>query len=203
MFKNLLLVFLLLQAVVVSAQKVPANGKAKPTSKSATVRGTEMKPFQSGDGYMVYKRTEIRGHIELYPQGVYLERSMNDTLHFSCSERFDDTALKIVVIYKGQGKMLCLARATDDDRAMMRLVHEGKLMIFDDNLKDVYSFSNLHRQGIVIAYNGDATNLRGLQPDAAKQKLAEWVNAIYGLKLDTRAITWEALMKKVELLDGE
>ncbi len=154
-----------------------------------------------GDGYLIYKNTMIRGKITLGKNFINLERKINDTENFVTNMYLTDTALKLVTIYKPGKTPLCLNRIRNTDKAMMRLVHEGKVNIFDDRILSFYATANVDKNKIVITMKDVPEDLSSTLPDRTKSKLIERINKAYALNYDANDMAWATLLQKIEGLD--
>ncbi len=201
---------LLLHSTVCTAQQ--KNNTPKNSAKNATGKPDKTKPALEpiklssgnniqGDGYLVYKNTMIRGKVTLGKNFINLERKVNDSENFVTNMYLTDTALKLVTIYKPGKSPLCLNRVRPNDKSMMRLVHEGKMNIFDDKISSFYDAGNVDKNVIVVTINEVPEDLSSTVPDRTKTKLIERINTTYTMALDAKNMQWPALLKKIERLE--
>ncbi len=171
-------------------------------------RSTSASPFSDveykiteGDGYLVYKKDTIWGVVTLSKEAVSLEKKLDQKHNFLCSYNLKDLNLKTVVMYNSDNKALCLTRVTKNDKKMMRLIHEGKLNIYDGRTDYVYTPGDIDKNLIKISYDNVVEDLSSFLTENTKRDLILFVNDIYGTKLDAKTISWRDLLVKVDLLD--
>ncbi len=153
------------------------------------------------DGYIVYNRDTIKGFIELFDKDVLLEQPLDKTYSRFYNIKLKNTSLRTIMMYNTDKKPFCLTRVRPGDKRMMRLVHEGKLNIYDDRTKFIYDPADIDKNLIVIAYDDVVDDLGSFLTGNTKRDLIGYVNDIYGMKIDPKTITWKELLVKVDMLD--
>ncbi len=174
------------------------DGRASSVNVPPTY--TEYK-ITEGDGYLVYKKDTIRGIVTLSKEAVSLEKKIDPKHNFLCTFKLKDLDLKTVVMYNEDNKALCLTRVTKEDKKMMRLIHEGKLNIYDGRLDYIYKPGDIDKNLIKISYDNVVEDLSSFLTENTKRDLILFVNDIYGLKLNAKAMSWQELLVKVDMLD--
>jgi len=83
----------------------------------------------------------------------------------------------------------------------MRVIHEGKLNIYDDRVQYIYKPSDIDKNLIMVSYDGVVDDLSSFFTENTKRDLIGYVNDIYGLHLNPKKLTWQELLVKVDMLD--
>ena len=148
----------------------------------------------SFDGYLVYDKDTLSGILTVTNRSVTLEQPVDAQKEYSYNAALSDKYLKEIALFKGS-KELYMTRLADDDKRLWRIVHTGKLNIYDD----MYSFLNVG--------NIDTKHLRvsfAAQPAAAIKNKAQFINALnkaYGISLKNKDYSWKSLFNYIDRLD--
>lgn len=113
--------------------------------------------FLSFDGFMVYGADTVSGVVTITQNNVSVEKQSGNGRRRSYNASLHDTALKAIVVFKGI-KTLSLVRLSPADKYLHRVVHHGKLAIYDRS----YSFvtaDNLAKQ-VIAEYEGKRMNIK-------------------------------------------
>lgn len=161
----------------------------------------EQAPFPPADGVVVYEDDTLTGNLWIYQKVVQLESPINDTFSYYYNFKFKDLKLKSVIAYNKDKKALTLARVAPTDKYMMRVVHEGKLNIYDDRINYIYAPKDVDRGVITISYDGIVEHLGSFLAANTKRDLIIFVNDIYQLHIDPTTLTWPELLVKIDQLD--
>ncbi len=157
---------------------------------------------RQGGGYIVYRNDTIWGEVFINQHEVTLEKRMDNKHNFIVTHKLNDLKLKTVMMYNNSDKkQLCLTRVKKDDKKMMRVIHEGKLNIYDGRIDYIYKPEDIDKNLIVIAYDKVVDDLSSFLTENTKRDLIGYINDIYGLKINPREITWKGLLVKLDMLD--
>jgi hypothetical protein len=129
--------------------------------------------FFSFDGYIVYEKDTVPGVVTITHNAVSLEHPAKNTGRNYYNAMLTDPLLKAIAVYKGR-KELHMVRLSPTDKHLSRMVHSGKLMLYDRS----YSFltaDNIDNK--VIAVNTSTGEKSKVKTGSA---LTEMVNGIYG-----------------------
>lgn len=151
--------------------------------------------YSSYNGYIVYGIDTMRGVITMDRSSVHLEQPINDKKELAATTAYSNKQLKAIVLFKGN-RILHLTRFSEKERELWRIVHTGKLNIYDP----IFSFptpNNIGRSMLKIAYHGQGT----YKEVRNKKQLTDHINAAYGLKLDAKKYTWQELFALIDKLD--
>ena len=146
------------------------------------------------DGYIVYDQDTISGIVTLDHHSVYLEQPINEKKEYSYHALMNDKYLKSIALFRGSEE-LYLTHIPGDHKKMWRVLHSGKLMVYDDN----YAFSaskNIDHNNMRILLPGHANYL-----DIESKKQFIWcINKAYGLHLKSKDFTWRRLFDYMDTL---
>lgn len=152
------------------------------------------------DGYVVYARDTLRGRIALKANNIFLEKS--DSGHnYDYKFKPSQKQLTTVRVYNEDNKQLDLVRLPGDHKKLWRVIHEGRLSIYDSRHDFIYRPDDIDIRSLVILYDGHSTYLDAYQPEDAKERLAGLVNAAYDTKLDPAKFGWNELLVYIDKLD--
>ena len=211
--RALFYLLLILNLPVAIAQTNTTTGTATPDQNTESKRRTpvtapngyvtERKSVSArqAEGYVVYKTDTLKGLIWVSKTEVLLERMLDSKYSYVNDFKLKNTDLKTIMLYNQDGKPLCLTRVKPTDKRMMRLVHEGKLNIYDDQIRYIYKPTDIDKAMIVISYNGEVEELGAFFSSHTKYDLIGYINDIYGLNLDHKSISWKDLLVKIDGLD--
>ena len=153
------------------------------------------------DGYVVYRTDTMYGLLMLGRTFATIEQPVDSVYSHFHTYKLKDTGLKTIMMYNYDKKPMCLTRVRETDRHMMRLLHEGKLNVYDDRADYIYSPQDIDKFLIVVACDGEVDKLGAFLSANTKRDLIGYINDIYGMKIDPTKITWPQLLKKMDQLD--
>lgn len=147
------------------------------------------------DGYIVYDRDTLSGMVTMKKNELTLEQPINYKKEYASTAEYADQYLKAVALYKGN-TTLNFARLSDKEHRLWRIVHNGKMMIYD-NGNSFLSPTNINYGGLRVMLPGQKTYV-----DINNKKHLVWcINKAYGLHLRAAYFTWQSLMDYIDILD--
>ncbi len=155
---------------------------------------------RKANGYIVYKGDTIKGLIMLTLDGINLDHRYNETQGKFYDLKFKDRDLKTIMMYNVDNKPLCLTRVKTTDKKMMRLLHEGKLTVYDDRVGYVYSPDDIDPFLVVVSYDGEVETLGSFSRGETRKDLIAFINKVYDLNIDFKT-KWSDLLLKMDGLD--
>ena len=149
--------------------------------------------YGKSKGYIVYKGDTLKGAIMLSKTELYFEKYEfgEESKYYIIKLR--NPALKTIMMYNHDNKPLCITRIRPTDKKMHRLLHEGKLNIYDDWMRYIYEPGDIDPFMLVVECNGEVDELGSFAKAGTKRDLVGYINDIYGLKLPYN-IGWSKLM---------
>jgi len=153
------------------------------------------------DGYLIYNDDTLKGIITLDKYSVWLERPVNDDYSFYYYFRPSDLKLKAVIAYNVDNKPLYLTRVTCKDHKLLRLVHEGKVNIYDDRFGYIYAPNQIDKNLVVISCDGKVKEMGSFFAINTKRSLIGYINHAYNLNIDPKTISWKDLLLTVDGLE--
>ncbi len=154
------------------------------------------------DGYIVYRNDTIHGLIMLYKFELWFQVPINDDYSYFFTYSLKDPSLRTIMMYNNADKKpLCFTRLKDNDKRLMRVLHEGKLNIYDDRIGYIYKPQDIDKNLIVVEYEGVIDDLSSFFTESTKRDLIGYINDAYGIKLIPKDISWEQLLVKIDQLD--
>lgn len=162
--------------------------------------GEQVADYFSFDGFVVYKQDTIDGVLTVLDKELVLEQPIDSNRFYGYRYALKDTALKTIVLCKGI-KEMCLVRQAVDNKRLWRLLHYGKLSVFDNGF-DFVASNNLRKRRMWVSVNGGAAKpLKSFLKAGTKDVLVQYINQVYGLSLDPNHYSWTSLLYKLSTLD--
>jgi hypothetical protein len=137
----------------------------------------------------------------LYRKELVMEQPIDADYSYFYKFKMKDTALKTVVMYNEDKKPVCLTRAHDKSNRLLRLVHEGKLNIYDGRIGFVYRPKDIDKYLLVVSYDGITDDLSSFLTETTKSDLIMYINDIYGTHFVPKQISWRQLLLEIDRLD--
>jgi hypothetical protein len=159
-----------------------------------TTRHSNSSQYFSFDGYIVYESDTVPGIVTVTNNSVVLERHIKQTGRNYYNVELSDLMLKAIVVFKGP-KELHLVRLMEQDKHLSRVVHNGKLRLYDRSY-DFLTASNVGRHLHVIdPISGKKAKISSIK------ELAAQVNGTYNLTLNPETISRKELITIINRLD--
>jgi hypothetical protein len=198
----IVLLLCLLSTISSGREKSSANlSKRSTVGKIDSIPGKRLYWGKRTDGYLVYNNDTIRGFVMLYRRHVLIEQPLDAEYSYFHDFKLTDRALKSIVMYNAEKKPVRLTRLNENERRMLRVVHEGRLNIYDGRVGFVYRPRDIDKNLLVISYDGIIDDLSSFLTETTKSDLILYINDIYGMKLNPRKISWRELLLVVDQLD--
>jgi hypothetical protein len=150
--------------------------------------------LSSYDGYLIYGDDTESGIITLGNKAAYLEQPINAKKEYSATAWYADKNLKDIVLFSGNNE-LHIKRLSDDE-LLWRILHTGKLNIYDDRCA-FPSYDNVHESHLKVVYGqqGRAIEIRN------RKELTDAINTAYGTHLRAKDYSWKQLLAYIDTLD--
>jgi hypothetical protein len=140
----------------------------------------------SHDGYIVYKKDTMPGIVTFTNREVQLENTNPKDRHRAYGAQLSDPFLKEIVLYRGPEE-LHMSRATAKEKRLWRVLHTGKLNIYDKQYKFITA-KNIDIRSLRIKYGA----LR-MQKIRSKTQFVHALNRTYKLRLNADKYDWKEL----------
>jgi hypothetical protein len=170
----------------------PANGNSPDENEEETIN--EM------GGYVVFQMDTLKGKVSINQRAVSLETA-DSVRNYDYVFNIKKDGLKYVTVYNTDSSQLNLVRLADAPRRLLRVVHEGKLNIYDGRHKFIYHPDDIDVKSLVVVYNGAVSYIHAVSAEEAKIRISQFVNMAYGLDLDPRSFSWKELLIYIDKLD--
>jgi hypothetical protein len=152
------------------------------------------------EGYVVYAHDTLSGVVTIASSAVYLETA-DSAQGYDYKFRMRKPELQYVTAYNSDDKQIKLVRLGSNKKHMWRVVHEGKLNLYDDGKGLIYQPGDVDKMNLIAEYNGKQNKLNQLSPVKAKEQLIKCVNEAYGVTLDPKKVSWNELLIYLDKLD--
>lgn len=153
------------------------------------------------EGYVVYKTDTVRGYITIDNKDVYVQQPVAAGKYVYYSYRTNNSSLKCVVLYNTEDKSMELVRLNNNDKRLWRVVHRGKVTVYDDKIGFIYEAKDIDKDNVVIIYNDEVEKMRTVFGFDVKQTLIDDINRAYGYQLDPKNYTWQQTLEFIDALD--
>lgn len=152
------------------------------------------------DGYVVYAHDTISGAVTIKNNTIAVETA--DTARgYDYRFKIKKQQLQCVTVYNDDNKQVNLVRLKDEPKKLWRIIHEGKLNIYDERHDFIYRPEDIDPKTLIVVYNGELVHIHARSMEATKQRLTSFVNKAYGSDLDPNKYSWKALLVYIDKLD--
>jgi len=145
-------------------------------------------------GYIVHDNDTLRGLIEFKSDVVRVKDALFNTI---AKYPLDNKRIHCIDLTNNAGNNIHLMRLKKDDGRYYRIVHQGKLTLYDRNFVFSYQPEDITMEHMYISYNGKIKNVHGLWALTDKRALIQAVNETYGTNLEPRDYTKDELLAYV------
>ncbi len=154
------------------------------------------------EGFVVYAFDTLRGSITLDHNSISLEKT-DSGRNYDYKFKPKQKHLTCVSVNNEDNKHLELVRIKNDENGLYRIVHEGRLNIYDEKHDFIYQPDDIDIRNLVVVYNGKPIYLKGssMTVDEIKERLVGLVNSAYESKLNASKINWNELLIYIDKLD--
>lgn len=158
-----------------------------------TTRHSNSARFFSFDGYVVYGRDTLYGIVTITKYEVGIEhQSVTDGVR-SSSYELTDKQLRAITVFKGL-RELNLVRVQPQDKHLSRVVHAGKLHIYDRNFSFLTA-ANVSRHLRIAPLTGTVIHANN------RRELLTLVNKTYGITAGSPEMETETLFTIINRLN--
>ena len=152
------------------------------------------------EGYVVYANDTLSGAISMRGNTVFLETA--DTARgYDYKFKMKNKQLEYVTAYNDDDKQVKLVRLTKSKNKLWRVVHEGKLNLYDDDHRFIYRPEDIDKMSLIAEFNGQEKTLNSFYGVKSKDQLTAYINEAYGLHLDPKNYNWNQLLIYLDKLD--
>ncbi|HXS38080.1 MAG TPA: hypothetical protein VN721_15360 [Flavipsychrobacter sp.] len=146
-------------------------------------------------GYIVYGNDTLSGKVALVETSIYLKDNNVDSVY---KFRISDYNLHTVKVFN-DSEELTLVRLRKNDKDLVRVVHQGKVTIYDDYFDFLSKPADVDINGIELTYAGHLDTF--FWTLNVKKKFVSYLNQAYGLSLDYKKYKWKDIWAYVDKLD--
>lgn len=158
-----------------------------------TTRHSNSARFFSFDGYLVYGQDTLYGIVTITKNEVGIEhQSIADGIRNS-SYDLTDKNLRAITVFKGM-RELNLVRVLHQDKHLSRVVHAGKLSIYDRKFSFLTA-TNISRHLRIVPSGGSIVHTND------KQELLALVNSAYGISAGAAEMETDKLFTIINRLN--
>ena len=155
--------------------------------------------YVSLDGYVIYGNDTLSGIITFDDFSVFLEQPDGRKSKYGNTFSYKDPGMHGLVVFNGF-KELHLTHFAGDGGKLWRIIHTGKLNIYDDRFS-LLSPGNVDKKNMIVVYGGQARPLNSLLGINVKEQLIIYINKAYNLNLKAKDFTWKSLLTFIDKLD--
>ncbi len=151
-------------------------------------------------GYVVYENDTINGNMIIGNRSIRL--SAADSLQdYEYVFRDRKKGLKYVMATNEDQKELDLVRLGDNEKKLYRIIHLGKLNIYDEGRGFIYKPEDIQANTITVVYNGEVISLESHNLNQTKLRLASFINKAYNTDINPNNMDWNSLLIFIDKLD--
>ena len=155
---------------------------------------------QPMDGFVVFYNDTLSGAVTVGSRAISMETT-DSGKDYDYRFHEKDPGLQYVTVYNEDDKQLNLVRLKGDTKKLWRVIHTGKLNIYDSRRGFIYKPEDIDLKSLTISYNGEVSSLHSSSVSATKEWLTQYINQAYNLNLDPKKFSWNELLIYVDKLD--
>ncbi len=152
------------------------------------------------DGFVVFYNDTLSGAVTVARRAISMETT-DSGKDYDYHFHEKDPGLQCVTVYNEDNKQLNLVRLRGNTKKLWRVIHTGKLNIYDGRRGFIYKPEDVDLKTLTISYNAEITSINSSSVQETKQWLTGYVNQVYNLNLDPKKFTWKELLIYVDKLD--
>jgi len=173
----------------------PSYSTAPPPSNNYGPQSNE--PL---DGYVVFEHDTLSGDITIRPNSISLVTA-DSVRGYDYVFKIKKPGLTCVTAYNEDDKQLNLVRLQSDPKKLWRVVHTGKLSLYDERHGFIYRPEDVDVKSLTVVYEGHEESLNSSSANETKNWLTDYVNKAYGLNLNAKDYNWNSLLIYIDRLD--
>lgn len=151
--------------------------------------------LKSYDGYIVYDKDTMPGIVTMDVNATYLEQPISKVREYSATVKYNDKYLKGIVLYRGN-RTVHFARVQESDKRLWRMVHSGKMEVYDNNSGFLRPDNiNYATMKVRLQKTGEVTRIKD------KKQFVGYLNDAYGLSLNAGNLTWKEIFAYLDRLN--
>ena len=151
-------------------------------------------------GYVVYENDTINGNMIIGNRSIRLSAA-DSVQDYEYVFRDRKKGLKFVMATNEDQKELDLVRLGDNEKKLFRIIHLGKLNIYDEGRGFIYKPEDIQANTITVVYNGEVISLESHNNNQTKLRLASFINKVYGTDINPNNMDWNSLLIYIDKLD--
>ncbi len=156
--------------------------------------------LEVSNGYVVFENDTISGNMTIKKHAIKLYTA-DTAQEYDYVFRNHQKGLKSVVATNEDQKELDLVRLGDNHKKLYRLIHFGKLNIYDEGRNYIYRPEDIEANSITVVYNNEVISLASQNRDQVKLRLASFINKVYGSDINPNYMDWNSLLIYIDKLD--
>ena len=187
--------FMLCFGFMYSPSYYPGNSPAYANNQN-----NEQLNHEPMDGFVVFYNDTLSGAVTVAKRSISLETT-DSGRNYDYKFHQKDQGVQYVTVYNEDDKQLSLVRLKDEPKKLWRVIHTGKLNIYDDRRGFIYKPGDIDVKSLTVSYNGETASLHSNSVNDTKEWLTEYVNRAYGSSLDPKKFNWNELLIYIDKLD--
>jgi len=144
-------------------------------------------------GYAVYENDTLKGAITIKGRTVSV-KTADGQRDYDYTFRPNKKGLQYVEGYNNDSVELNLVRLKENDKKLWRVIHTGKLNVYDGGTGFIYRPEDVDASTILVVYNGEEISLHSHNRDVTKQRLTAFINKAYGTDVNPNNMSWKSLL---------
>jgi hypothetical protein len=150
------------------------------------------------DGYIVYNGDTLTGDIDLVKGLLVLNNNKAGT---AFGNYMLGDSLLTGIMLRNDEAFLLMERFPGADKNFYRLVHSGRLNLYDHNLSFKYDAKNVDLSEMRVAYDGKVQEMNTFWTTFPKNRLVYFVNTVYGTNLEPAKYDKRSLLDYIAALN--
>jgi len=162
--------------------------------------GAHHNPFDKIDricfpGYVVYMNDTVKGNVSVKDEKVKVDIGL-----ITKQYKMSDKGLQSIYL-NNNDQVLFMTHLDNKGKKFYRLLHMGKLSLYDDRYDFSYKLRGIDVGDMMLAYSGKVEPLDPFPALRSKKRLVASINKVYGMNLDYKEMKWEDVVACIHNLD--
>lgn len=179
----------------VTAKAQSANTKTRGVDKEYEALVKKYKKL----GYIVYSGDTLRGYLLFDEHSLKYQSIKDSSTNDFTVYKYNDLNLTAAVTNNKVGSWLYWIRVEPTSKRMYRLIHSGKLTVYDDKLEFINNPKDISTSYLVIKYNNTVDKLTNILTN--RQEFVDYVNQVYHTKWVPQNMEWTDMWMQLDGMD--
>ena len=158
----------------------------------------EETPFE---GNIIYNKDTIWGNIIFNKSTINIEYNIDSPVSKNCQYNIKNENFKTITVRNLDEKQMTLTRFNENKKRLWRLLHTGKVTLYDNGKNFIYYPYEIDKNYLKIVYGNQIKTIHSPFKRHNKKKLINIINKVYCLDIKQDDYSWDELFIYIDKLD--